>query len=307
MAVVGRSSMPSMRYPNFHSGCPRSGAKNVRFSMVDANNKNDDCIQQSPSKHSDALVHFNAFFDEKSENIPKYSVNVDRSVLRLQSLVGQNLPEPKRSLEVPVEDDATEYYNNLIRQCLRVGRVQEAEALFVNMEQNGVMPNVLSYNLVINSYATTGDAARAAHLLDSMLDHNIAPNEVTYATICKVLAFNGQVEHIQNFLRLLKKSNMELNVYFFGALISACGRCLPRDVKTAVRAFNEMVALGLRPQSVKKALARAVGVGRASAMISQACHSTSAVQRWHENEKALNEKDTLYQDLMSPVLVRISL
>eukprot|EP00448_Togula_jolla_P017075 CAMPEP_0170585036 /NCGR_PEP_ID=MMETSP0224-20130122/8995_1 /TAXON_ID=285029 /ORGANISM="Togula jolla, Strain CCCM 725" /LENGTH=258 /DNA_ID=CAMNT_0010908485 /DNA_START=184 /DNA_END=960 /DNA_ORIENTATION=- len=210
--------------------------------------------------------------------------------------------------DVSDQNDELSLYNNAIRQCMRMGRIEEAEALLMNMDQVGLKPDVLSYNLVMNSCAASGDSARAGQLLDSMLSQNISPNEVTYATICKVLAVNGDVARIQHFLRLLQQSNVEMNVYFYGALISACGRCTPRDVNTAVRAFNEMVALGLRPQSVKKALARAVGVGRASAMISHACRTTVEMQRSYENKDEMyeNEKGTAYWGYAATPFIRMS-
>eukprot|EP00448_Togula_jolla_P007109 CAMPEP_0170594928 /NCGR_PEP_ID=MMETSP0224-20130122/14270_1 /TAXON_ID=285029 /ORGANISM="Togula jolla, Strain CCCM 725" /LENGTH=285 /DNA_ID=CAMNT_0010919035 /DNA_START=100 /DNA_END=957 /DNA_ORIENTATION=- len=218
----------------------------------------------------------------------KYSDSFQNSIELLRPLAGQNAPEG-HAID---QNDTISMYNNVIRQYMRRGRVQEAKALLMNMGHLGLKPNVLSFNLVMNSCAATGDTVRAGQLLDCMRALNISPNEVTYATICKVLAFNGQVAQIQEFLRLLKKNNIQLNVYFFGALISACGRCVPRDANTAARAFNEMVALGLRPQSVKKALARAVGVGRASAMISHACRTTVETQPSYESYES--EKENLY-------------
>eukprot|EP00448_Togula_jolla_P008559 CAMPEP_0170615260 /NCGR_PEP_ID=MMETSP0224-20130122/25241_1 /TAXON_ID=285029 /ORGANISM="Togula jolla, Strain CCCM 725" /LENGTH=257 /DNA_ID=CAMNT_0010940977 /DNA_START=65 /DNA_END=838 /DNA_ORIENTATION=- len=176
----------------------------------------------------------------------------------------------------PSTDDPTTAYNNMIRHCMRLGNIQEGEALLRDMENCGVTPNVFSFNLVLNSYACKGDVQRSASLLDEMLDRNITPNDVTYATVCKVMAFNGQVRQIEEFMELLRQRDVKLNVYFYGALISACGRMSPPDVATAERTFSELVQMGLKPQSVKRCLARAVGVSRASAMISRACQHNAA-------------------------------
>mmetsp|Transcript_40007 Transcript_40007/g.87354 ORF Transcript_40007/g.87354 Transcript_40007/m.87354 type:complete len:251 (+) Transcript_40007:82-834(+) len=174
--------------------------------------------------------------------------------------------------------DDLEACNTRIRHCIRLGKIHEGEAILNSMESYGVSPDVVSFNLILNSYASNGDVQRASALLESMIVRNVRPNDVTYATLCKVLAYNGQVAEIEKFMDQLRERNVELNIFFYGALISACGRCEPPDAVTAERAFSELVQHGLRPQSVKRCLARAVGVTRASALISRACHYTMRQQ-----------------------------
>eukprot|EP00448_Togula_jolla_P023594 CAMPEP_0170580842 /NCGR_PEP_ID=MMETSP0224-20130122/6722_1 /TAXON_ID=285029 /ORGANISM="Togula jolla, Strain CCCM 725" /LENGTH=258 /DNA_ID=CAMNT_0010903939 /DNA_START=87 /DNA_END=863 /DNA_ORIENTATION=- len=188
-------------------------------------------------------------------------------------------PSKNASPDEAASLNATAAYNEMIHNCIKLGNVQQGEALLNNMEACGVRPDLLSFNLVLNSYAIDGDVERAARLLSAMLQHKIEPNDVTYATVCKVMAVRGLVAEIEAFMQVLRQHNVSLNVYFFGALISACGRCEPPDVPTAERAFKELVELGLRPQSVKKSLARVVGMDRASAMISHACQDKATIEK----------------------------
>lgn len=53
-----------------------------------------------------------------------------------------------------------------------------------------------------------------------------------------------------------------MNPYFYAALISACGAATPPDLKRAETAVHDLVKHGLRPQSVKRALARVLGMAR---------------------------------------------
>eukprot|EP00448_Togula_jolla_P024143 CAMPEP_0170574180 /NCGR_PEP_ID=MMETSP0224-20130122/3161_1 /TAXON_ID=285029 /ORGANISM="Togula jolla, Strain CCCM 725" /LENGTH=238 /DNA_ID=CAMNT_0010896817 /DNA_START=18 /DNA_END=731 /DNA_ORIENTATION=- len=174
--------------------------------------------------------------------------------------------------------DPTTVYNDMIRECVKLGDVQGGEDRLRRMTKIGVAPNVLSFNLVLNSYAKDGEVDRAAALLGLMLHHKIEPNDVTYATICKVMAVRGLVAEIEKLMEQLKQSKVKLNVYFYGALISACGRCEPHDVLTAERAFKELVQAGLRPQSVKKSLVRVVGETQANDMILQAQDDKTPMQ-----------------------------
>jgi len=189
-------------------------------------------------------------------------------------------------------------YNDMIRECIKLGDVKQSEVLLNDMEAFGVKPDLLSFNLVLNTYASDGNVEKAAGLLSSMLDRQIEPNDVTYATVCKVMAVKGLVAQIDGLMQILRQRKVSLNVYFYGALISACGRCEPPDVLTAERAFKEMVLEGLRPQSVKKSLARVVGVTRASALISNACQNKALT----EPEKVSMEALTIKSSSTSPSL-----
>mmetsp|Transcript_4718 Transcript_4718/g.11001 ORF Transcript_4718/g.11001 Transcript_4718/m.11001 type:complete len:267 (-) Transcript_4718:35-835(-) len=209
-------------------------------------------------------------------------------------------------------DMSTAAYNDLIRNFVRSGNLQVGEALLGNMENFGVAPDAVSFNLILNSYATIGEVHKAEALLDAMCKRNIEPNDVTYATVCKVMAFNGQVGQIEVLMEMLRQRNIRLNVYFYGALISACGRCEPPDILTAERTFSQLVEMGLRPQSVKRCLARAVGVTRASVLISRACQrkatskestAVEAKSMWDSGNRSHAHSPSAARDFPSPIAV----
>lgn len=60
-----------------------------------------------------------------------------------------------------------------------------------------------------------------------------------------------------------------LNEYFYATLISACGAAQPIDKDGAVVVFWELVARGLKPHSVKRALERAVGIRRTAQLFAE--------------------------------------
>mmetsp|Transcript_59825 Transcript_59825/g.129624 ORF Transcript_59825/g.129624 Transcript_59825/m.129624 type:complete len:316 (-) Transcript_59825:258-1205(-) len=222
----------------------------------------------------------------------------------MASMLQSETPLMSMSPSESCSDDSTSALNEMIQQCIRSGSPHQAEMLLNNMESLGVSPNVVSFNLVLNTYSNNGDMQKAGMLLRSMLQQDIQPNDVTYATLCKVMAFHGQVAEIQKFLELLQKRNVKLNVFFYGSLISACGRCTPPDVLTAERTFNELVQAGLRPQSVKRCLARAVGLSRASALISRACyHSAGSIERVPTEAPRTRTNQEQWADATSPAWI----
>mmetsp|Transcript_15084 Transcript_15084/g.44012 ORF Transcript_15084/g.44012 Transcript_15084/m.44012 type:complete len:542 (-) Transcript_15084:99-1724(-) len=157
---------------------------------------------------------------------------------------------------------SVETYNSIIHTCTQAGDMVRVEQYMRRMEESGFSPNLITYNSVINACAALGDAAQAEKWLMHMISKGMQPNHVTYGTICKVFARQGGVDQVQGIMKLLEGSGTPLNEYFYASLISACGAANPPDLQRAESALIDLARRGLRPQSVKRALARVVGDAR---------------------------------------------
>jgi len=167
-------------------------------------------------------------------------------------------------------------YNALIHTCTQAGDVERVEWHLHTMRERGFEPTLVTFNSVINACAMLGDAVRAEKWLLEMVRAGIQPNHVTYGTICKVFARQGGVKQIESIMQVLESNGTPLNEYFFASLISACGVANPPDPARAERALAEMVRHGLRPQSVKRALARVVGNRRTTQLFEGLGRASSA-------------------------------
>jgi pentatricopeptide repeat protein len=153
-------------------------------------------------------------------------------------------------------------FNAIVHVCTQAGDVERAKVYLRHMEDMGLNPDTVTYNLVINSCACQNDAEEAEKWLMHMIRRGLKPNEVTYGTICKVLARHGAVERIEEIMMQLEVTGATLNEYFYASLISSCGACNPPNLLRAEKALWELIARGLRPKSVKRALARVLGERR---------------------------------------------
>jgi len=165
-------------------------------------------------------------------------------------------------MEQDGSDLTVETYNYVIHACATAHNVERAEYHVNRMESKGFEPNLVTFNSMVNACATIGDAARAETWLRRMVERGVPPSQVTYGTLCKVFARQGQVSQVRAVMDMVERSGMALNEYFYASLIAACRVSTPPNVQEAVRAFEDLVAHGLRPQSVKRALERVVGQRR---------------------------------------------
>jgi len=228
-------------------------------------------------------VETTASIDEKSEQSSQVDATMDSPVAAADTPAEGLLAELKACsrtgaieraedlfvlLKGTPDGESVEAFNFLIHACATKKDPDRAEHYMKEMEAAGVQPTPITYNSVINACAATGDGRRAQGWLMHMIDQGLQPTEVTYGTLCKVFARQGLVEQVKAIMEMLETGGGQLNEYFFASLISACGAAEPPDTKGAVRAFQDLVSRGMRPQSVKRALERVVGVRHTAQMFS---------------------------------------
>jgi pentatricopeptide repeat protein len=158
-------------------------------------------------------------------------------------------------------------WNLMVNACTQAGDIARAELYVDVMEQSGLGTDLITYNSVINGFANLGDGLRVQHWFRKLLQRGLEPNDVTYGTICKVFARQGNVEKIERIMCALDAEGKPLNEYFYALFICACGTSMPPCLERIEGALQDLVRRGLRPQSVRSALVRAVGHERARQLL----------------------------------------
>jgi len=164
-------------------------------------------------------------------------------------------------------DLSVETCNMVVNACTQSGNIERAQWHVEQMQRKGLKPDMVTFNSMLNGLAAVGDLKGVEDCYRMMFELGVAPNCVTFGTICKAFARVGDFRKVESVMRALDKAGQPLNEYFFASLIAACGAAQPPRAAKAERAFHELVRRGLRPQSVKSALVRAVGKKRATALL----------------------------------------
>merc|ERR550534_2549619 len=134
----------------------------------------------------------------------------------------------------------------------------------------GMRPNVVSYNGLLNVCAEACDATRARWWVREMGRCGQKPNKVTFGTMCKLYARKGWAEAVADTMGEFQQAGGVLNEYFFAALISACSRQLPPDMRGVRGAVEGLVARGLNLAKVRPALDRTLGRRAAAQLVQEA-------------------------------------
>lgn len=69
-------------------------------------------------------------------------------------------------------------YGTLIAVCASNNLVREAEAYFLQMRDEGHVPNIFHYSSLLNAYSLDGNHKDADKLLNDMKSAGLVPNKV---------------------------------------------------------------------------------------------------------------------------------
>ncbi|KAF8404408.1 hypothetical protein HHK36_009293 [Tetracentron sinense] len=113
------------------------------------------------------------------------------------------------------------------------GRLKEAVELFEEMVSKvQVMPDALTYNVLVNGFCREGKVDQARKIMDFMRKNGCCPNIFIYSALMNRFCKEGRVEEAI----LMRKSGMKVDVVGYTTLINYLCRFLLRS-KLAMYSF----------------------------------------------------------------------
>lgn len=92
-------------------------------------------------------------------------------------------------------------YNSLINGCCKTYRIERALELFQDMNERGCIPNQVTYNSFIRYYSAVNEIDKAVEMLRKMQEMNHGmPTSSSYTPIIHALCEAGRVLEARNFL-----------------------------------------------------------------------------------------------------------
>ncbi len=97
-------------------------------------------------------------------------------------------------------------YNTVIYAYCRNGRMREASRIFSEMKDSGLVPDVVTYNTFVASYAADSMFVEAIDVVQYMIKHGSKPNQNTYNSIvdcyCKLNRHDEASMFVNNLHKL---------------------------------------------------------------------------------------------------------
>ncbi|KAI7897724.1 uncharacterized protein BX663DRAFT_481323 [Cokeromyces recurvatus] len=141
-------------------------------------------------------------------------------------------------------------YNALMAALSMNKEFQRAEREFKKMLDDGLEPNIDSYNIFLEAYAKTGRLKKLLELKEEIIEHNIQLTYNSYHYILKGLCNANEIEAALDLFDQMKEKKMEPNLAIYATLIQGCAQVL--DSKATFDLLTEAEKLDLAVESQPK-------------------------------------------------------
>merc|ERR1719335_583010 len=115
-------------------------------------------------------------------------------------------------------------FNIILKIYLREKKHDQAQQLLKDMHEQGLQPNKITYNELINAKVEAGDRNGAWELLGEMKSQGESPNSVTCSIFLKALTQRSSKQDVKKTMDLVDRMEDAMDEVLFSSVIEACLR-----------------------------------------------------------------------------------
>jgi len=115
-------------------------------------------------------------------------------------------------------------FNIILKMYLREKKHDEAQHLLKEMREQGLQPNKITYNELINAKVEAGDRNGVWDLLGEMQNQGESPNSITCSILLKALTERASKQDVKKTMELVDRMEDAMDEVLFSSVIEACLR-----------------------------------------------------------------------------------
>jgi len=154
-------------------------------------------------------------------------------------------------------------FNTLIKAHLQKGSFDKVRLLMETMTREGLKPNHVTFNELINAMASKGGEAQRKQMwaiLDEMKTAEVKPNQVTISILLKCLNYYSSHTDITKTMDLIKTMDETMDEVLLSSVVEACVRIGRADLLQAqLKFFEESAPITINGSHTYGSLIKAYG------------------------------------------------
>ncbi|KAL1161461.1 hypothetical protein V6Z11_A07G136000 [Gossypium hirsutum] len=115
-------------------------------------------------------------------------------------------------------------YNLLINGFCREGKVDRARKIIEFMKNNGCSPNLFNYSALMNGLCKEGSWEEAKQLFVEMKSTGLKPDTIVYTTLMNCLCRASRIDEVMPLLKEMKENKCEADVVTLNVLLGGLCR-----------------------------------------------------------------------------------
>ncbi|XP_027360486.1 pentatricopeptide repeat-containing protein At3g18110, chloroplastic [Abrus precatorius] len=136
-------------------------------------------------------------------------------------------------------------YNAMISVYGRCGFPKKAEQLFRELESKGFFPDAVTYNSLLYAFSKEGNTEKVRDVCEEMVKKGFGKDEMTYNTIIHMHGRQGRCDQALQLYRDMKSSGRNPDAVTYTVLIDSLGKA--SKVVEAANVMSEMLDAGVKP------------------------------------------------------------
>ncbi|KAF3435968.1 hypothetical protein FNV43_RR23060 [Rhamnella rubrinervis] len=131
-------------------------------------------------------------------------------------------------------------YTILIKSCLHVFAFEKVEALLSDMETQGLRPNIVTYNILIDAYGKARKFAEMETTIVEMLqEEDCEPDVWTMNSTMRAFGGSGQIDTMEKCYEKFQSAGIQPNIKTFNILLDSYGKAGNYEKMSAVMEYMQ--------------------------------------------------------------------
>ncbi|CAD6220799.1 unnamed protein product [Miscanthus lutarioriparius] len=139
-------------------------------------------------------------------------------------------------------------YNTVIDGLCKIGRLDDAMSQFSQMIHDGLSADIITFRILIHGFSMYGKWEKAEELFYEMMDRGIPPDVNVFNAMIDKLFKEGKVTEARKLFDLMPRAGVKPNVVSYNAMIH--GYFLAGEVDEVMKLLDDMLLIGLKPTAV---------------------------------------------------------
>ncbi|XP_010530213.1 PREDICTED: pentatricopeptide repeat-containing protein At5g18475 isoform X2 [Tarenaya hassleriana] len=136
-------------------------------------------------------------------------------------------------------------YNVLINGFCQAGEVDRARSIIDFMKNNGCNPNLYNYSALMNGFSREGRVQEAKQIFDELKNVGLKPDTVWYTTLMNCLCRNGQTDEAIDLLREMQETGCKPDALTYNVVLRGLSREEGR-LDEALEMLKQLTSEGVR-------------------------------------------------------------
>ena len=130
-------------------------------------------------------------------------------------------------------------YNCILDTCVKYSRMDQAEAVFLDMKEANITPSKITYAIMIRGFGNNHRLDSAFAVFSEMKSNNITPNEIIYGCLLNACIRCNKIEKACDVYEDILTSNINMNLILYSTLIK--GFTQIKNFKKAFEIYEKMI------------------------------------------------------------------